>query len=175
MADNSGAVASVQEPTPKRVKSDDTEKPCDVGIEEKTAEVELPVAYFLFGETTKGPLMETAGPLWNEVHRIVDSTVDLFDASDPPRHVTVYKMEPLIYRGGYFTKNKPKKIPDGLKCEQFKGGKYTKFVMRGSYEQLPEVWGKVFDLIESGQIKSRDDFNVEYYVTDAKKVPEEYS
>src|SRR5688572_24031862 len=89
------------DPSSKRLKTDEvtedkTEKPDGIGKD--ISEVELPPCYFLFGETTKGPLMETAGPLWKEVHTIIDATENLFDDADPPRHVTVYKTEPLIYR-----------------------------------------------------------------------------
>ena len=57
-------------------------------------------------------------------------------------------------------------------CETFKGGKYARFVLTGSYSNLGAASGRVFERVKELDLKRRDDFCIESYVNDPKTTPE---
>jgi hypothetical protein len=49
------------------------------------------------------------------------------------------EVEPQIYRAGVPVAIKPGKLPSGLVYEEFRGGKYFRFILTGSYSNLPNA------------------------------------
>jgi effector-binding domain-containing protein len=88
-------------------------------------------------------------------------------------YLSLYKVQPKIYRAGVSLAAEPVKLPAGLEYVKFKGGKYSKFVLTGSYSNLPQASHRVFEIFSEKQIQLRDDFCIENYVTDPRTTPEE--
>ncbi|KAJ3275245.1 hypothetical protein HDV01_000972 [Terramyces sp. JEL0728] len=101
--------------------------------------VELDQFYF-YGIEAKGPFMETAPKTWKA-----------FKATPVPTNteflqtVFVLKPEP-IYRAGVQLSKAADTVPEGFVQIKSKGGLYAKFVLRGSYSQLPVEMGNVMKL-----------------------------
>jgi effector-binding domain-containing protein len=55
----------------------------------------------------------------------------------------------------------------------FEGGKYSRFVLTGSYSNLPEASGRVFEIVSEKKIRLREDYCIENYVNDPRTTPEE--
>jgi DNA gyrase inhibitor GyrI len=68
----------------------------------------------------------------------------------------------------------PAKLPEGVRYEKFPGGRYSKFVLTGSYAQLREASRRAFELAQEHKLALRDDFNIENYVNDPRTTPEEH-
>lgn len=64
-------------------------------------------------------------------------------------------------------------MPLGFKYEKIAGGKYARFVLTGSYANLPEACGKVFSIVEKTKLPQRADYYIENYVNDPKTTPED--
>ena len=128
-----------------------------------------PKSHYLFIEKI-GPFQETAMACWQELHALLPA----FKASLPiTNYISLYKIQPqMVYRAGIIVSEKPTTIPAGLKYEMFEGGDYLKYALRGSYSQLPEACGLVFEDVEKKHIKVRDGFFIEHYVNDPATTPE---
>jgi DNA gyrase inhibitor GyrI len=64
-------------------------------------------------------------------------------------------------------------LPAPLRYEEFAGGKYSRFVLRGPYSNLPMACGRVFEIVEKTKLQRRDDFCIEHYANDPKTTPED--
>jgi DNA gyrase inhibitor GyrI len=131
--------------------------------------VHWPETHYVFMEKT-GPFQETAPKAWQDMQKLIpkiseDNKVNGFMA--------LYKRGPKIYRAGVNVAEAPKKLPEGVRYEKFAGGKYSKFVLTGSYANLPQASGRVFELVEEKKIQVRDDFCIENYVNDPRTTPED--
>src|SRR5437868_15543177 len=88
--------------------------------------------------------------------------------------MSLYKIEPqMVYRAGVMVDHKPETLPAGFQYVKFEGGKYSRFVLTGSYSNLPEACGKVFKTVAETKMAVRDDFFIENYVNDPKVTPED--
>src|SRR5579863_7891199 len=117
-----------------------------------------------------GPFMETAPKAWQEVHgleRAISANNQITGA------MSLYKMGPKIYRAGYLLAGPAKDLPEGLVYERVQGGKYSRFTLTGSYSQLPQASGHVWNLVAEKKIEMRDDFAIENYANDPKTTPED--
>jgi effector-binding domain-containing protein len=45
--------------------------------------------------------------------------------------------------------------------------------LTGSYSNLPQASGRVFEIVSEKKIKLRDDYCIEHYVNDPRTTPEE--
>lgn len=79
----------------------------------------------------------------------------------------------MVYRAGVAVEKKPANLPPGFKYEEFNGGKYSRFVLTGSYSQLPEACGRVFGIVKQTQIPVDNNYFIENYVNDPQTTPEE--
>ncbi len=125
--------------------------------------------HYVFVEKV-GPFAETAQACWQELHKSLakEKLGDLVTG-----YASIYKIRPkMIYRAGVVVSEKPKKLSKKLSYELFDGGDYLKFVLRGSYMQLPEACGQVFEYVETQDIKVRKGYYIENYVNDPKVTPE---
>lgn len=142
-----------------------------MNLTEKPEVVTWPETHFVFIEKI-GPFQETAAQAWEELHKM---TAELSKHNKISGYMALYKFEPqLTYRAGVAIDAKPSDLPPGLKSEEFHGGKYSKFVLTGPYSDLPEACGKVFHIVEGGEVAMRKDYCIENYVNDpAVTKPEE--
>lgn len=130
----------------------------------------FPKTHYVFMEKI-GPFQETAQQAWQECHKYKDSIAKQVQITGA---FALYKIRPqMIYRAGFAVSGKPESLPPGFQYEEFKGGKYARFTLTGSYSQLPEACGKVFSIVEKTNLPMRDDFFGENYVNDPNTTPED--
>ncbi len=125
--------------------------------------------HYVFVEKV-GPFQTAAPQAWQNLHSFVPATAEHNDITG---YMSLYKVGPKIYRAGVSIAGEPKNLPEGLAYMKFKGGKYSRFVWNGSYSNLPEASGRVFQIVAERKIQLRDDFNIENYVNDPRTTPEE--
>jgi DNA gyrase inhibitor GyrI len=89
------------------------------------------------------------------------------------KYFALCKVPRQIYRAGVSLAAPPKKLPSGLSCELFHGGKYSKFVLTGSWSNLPEASGQVSAMVSQQKLQVRDDFNIEHYLNKPDSTPED--
>jgi effector-binding domain-containing protein len=131
--------------------------------------VTWPETHYVFVEKI-GPFMNTAHQAWNEVHPLAAA---VSEQNKITGYMSLYKVGPQIYRAGFSLAAEPKNLPAALKYEKFKGGKYSRFVLTGSYMNLPEASGRVVEIVREKNIQTRDDFNIENYTNDPRTTPED--
>ena len=131
--------------------------------------VTWPETHYVFVEKI-GPFQDTAPKAWQEVHPIIPG---ISEKNKITRYMSLYKVGPKIYRAGVSVAEEPKNLPENLRYEKFKGGKYSKFVLTGSYANLAEASGRVFEIVAEKKIQMRDDFCLENYTNDPRTTPEE--
>lgn len=139
-----------------------------MNLSEKPDLIDWPVTHYVFKENV-GPFMETARPLWMAVHK---EMAELLKHMKISSFASFYKMEPqMLYRAGVIVDKKPDILPPGFLYEKFAGGKYARFILTGSYANLPAASGKVHEM--GKKIAQRKDFYIEHYVNDPKTTPED--
>jgi len=132
--------------------------------------VQWPEIHYVFVEGI-GPFQETAPVAWQTLHKSVDQIASQGKING---FLSLYKMEPnMIYRAGVALDKKPVSIPSGFKYEMFVGGKYSRFVLTGSYSQLPEACGRVFEIVKKTNLPVDNNYFIENYVNDPRVTPEE--
>jgi len=130
--------------------------------------VNWPETHYVFIEKV-GPFQETAGHAWQALHQLVPG---ILEHNTVTGYISLYKIAPKIYRAGVSLSAEPRNLPAGLVYEKFKGGKYSRFVLTGSYSQLPQASGRVFEIVAEKKIQQRDDYNIENYTNDPRTTPE---
>jgi DNA gyrase inhibitor GyrI len=131
--------------------------------------VNWPETHYVFVEKI-GPFQETAPQAWNEVHPLIPA---VSQHNQVTGYMSLYKAGPEVYRAGVSVATEPKNLPANLRYEKFKGGKYSRFVLTGSYANLPEASGRVFEIVAEKKIQMRDDFCIENYLNDPRVTPED--
>jgi DNA gyrase inhibitor GyrI len=140
-----------------------------MNLTEQPEIVNWPETHYVFVEKI-GPFMNTAQQAWQNAHEFVP---ELSKNNKITGYMSLYKVGPQVYRAGFALATAPVELPAGLSYEKFAGGKYSRFVVTGSYRQLPQASGRVFELMAEKEIQVRDDFNIENYVNDPKTTPED--
>lgn len=140
-----------------------------MSLNETPEEVNWPPTHYVFIEKV-GPFMENAPQAWGSLHQMLPQ---IAEGNEITGYLSLYKAGPQIYRAGVSVAAPPAKLPDGLKYEEFKGGKYSRFELTGSYMQLPQATGRVFEIVAEKKLKMRDDYCVENYVHDPRTTPVE--
>ena len=131
--------------------------------------VTWPETHYVFVEKI-GPFQNTAPQAWQEVHPLVSR---ISEDNKVTGYMSLYKAGPKIYRAGVAVAAEPKNLPETLRYEKFKGGKYSKFVLTGSYANLPQASGRVFEIVAEKKIQMRDDYCIEHYTNDPRTRPED--
>src|SRR3979411_1821607 len=131
--------------------------------------VTWPETHYVFIEKI-GPFQNTAPQAWQNVHQLVSG---ISEHNKITGYLSLYKAQPKIYRAGVSVAAEPVKLPAGLEYAKFKGGKYSRFVLTGSYSNLPQASGRVFEIVAEKKIKLRDDFCIENYTNDPRTPPED--
>lgn len=129
-----------------------------------------PAMHYVFVEKI-GPFQDTARQAWEELHQRISMIAEQCQIFG---FTSLYKIEPqMIYRAGVQVDHPPKLLPLGFQYIQFDGGKYSKFVLTGSYSHLPEACGQVFEIVQKTKIPLEQNFFIENYVNDPKTTPED--
>jgi DNA gyrase inhibitor GyrI len=117
-----------------------------------------------------GPFQQTAPAAWGEVHKLVPAISEKCQITS---YMSLYKVGPGIYRAGVAVTAPPASLPEGLSYEKLPGGKYSRFILTGSYMQLGSATGRAFELAGQLALPLRDDFNIENYTNDPRITPED--
>jgi effector-binding domain-containing protein len=136
-------------------------------LNEKSETVDWPRTHYVFVERV-GPFMENAPQAWGDLHKLV---AGIAEHNQITGYLSLYKVGPKIYRAGVSVAAPPAKVPEGLEYEEFKGGKYSRFDLAGSYAQLAQASRRVFEIAAETNLKLRDDYCIENYVTDPRTTP----
>jgi effector-binding domain-containing protein len=107
---------------------------------------------------------------WQNLHQLISG---ISEHNKITGYLSLYKVQPKIYRAGVSLAAEPVKLTAGLEYAKFEGGKYSRFVLTGSYSNLPQASGRVFEIVSERKIKLRDDYCVEHYANDPRTTPEE--
>jgi effector-binding domain-containing protein len=131
--------------------------------------VTWPETHYVFIEKI-GPFQNTAPQAWQDLHQLISR---ISEHNKITGYLSLYKVPPKIYRAGVSLAAEPAKLPAGLEYSKFEGGKYSRFVLTGSYSNLPQASGRVFEIVSERKIKLRDDYCIENYANDPRTTPEE--
>jgi predicted transcriptional regulator YdeE len=140
-----------------------------MSLNEKPETIEWPETHYIFLETT-GPIPQNAPQAWQEFHKFMP---ELQAREKVTGAMSLYRMQPEIYRAGYMLASAPGDLPAGVRYEKFAGGKYALFTLTGPYKQLGPATGRVMQLVSELRIPLRDGFNIENYANDPSKTPED--
>lgn len=132
--------------------------------------VTWPEMHYVFIEKI-GPFHDTAPQAWQQAHHQFIPKIS--EHNKITGYISLYKVGPKVYRAGVSLAAEPKNLPDGVKYEKFKGGKYSRFVLTGPYSNLPSASGRVFEIVAAKKIPVRDDYCVENYANDPRTTPED--
>jgi effector-binding domain-containing protein len=138
-------------------------------LTEEPKVVTWPETHYVFIEKI-GPFQNTAQQAWQELQ---PSVAGISEHNKVIGYMSLYKAGPKIYRAGVALAAEPKNLPANLKYEKFPGGKYSKFVLTGSYANLPEASGRVYAIVAEKKLQMRDDWCIENYANDPRTTPEE--
>ncbi len=124
--------------------------------------IRWPETHYVFVEKT-GPIPKIAPEAWQTALSLAP---ELAKKNQIAWNMSLYRMNPSVYRAGFVVSDKPKKVPAGMQYERFGGGRYSRFVLTGSYSDLPAATRRVFELVAQRGIELRSDFNIESYLSD---------
>ena len=140
-----------------------------INLTEQPEIVHWPETFYVFIEKI-GPFMQNAGAAWQAAHKLAP---ELRKHNSIIGYMSLYKIGPKIYRAGFALEAPPSQLPEGFSYDLFPGGIYSRFTLTGSYMQLPQASGRVWELVTEQGIKLRDDFAIENYVNDPSTTPED--
>ena len=139
-----------------------------MNLTEKPEFIEWPETHYVFVEAT-GPFQQNAQKAWQTAHSLVPA---LGERNKIKGYMSLYKVGPQLYRAGFALADVPVDLPEGFHYEKFSGGKYARYVLTGSYAQLPQACGRAFAMVAEQKLQVRDGFNIENYVNDPRTTPE---
>jgi len=140
-----------------------------VNLTETPEIVEWPNTHYAYVERV-GPFQTTAPEAWQNLHSSISR---IAEHNQITGYLSLYKIEAQVYRAGVALAGPPAKLPEGIAYLEFKGGKYSRFVLTGSYSNLGLATGRVMELITQTKLPLRDDYFIENYVNDPRTTPEE--
>ena len=140
-----------------------------MNLTEKPEIVDWPETDYVFIERV-GPFMQTARQAWQDLHAVKP----LIAESNPiAGAMALYRMKPDTYRAGFILKGAPVGLPREVSYEKFPGGKYSRFVLTGSYANLPHASQRVWEIASKTGLEMRMDFAIEHYANDPATTPED--
>jgi effector-binding domain-containing protein len=140
-----------------------------MNLKETPENVSWPETHYVFVEKI-GPFQNTAQQAWGEFVKLIPA---ISEHNQVKNMMSLYKVGPKVYRAGAALAAAPQQLPPRLRYEKFQGGKYAKFVLGGSYLQLPQASGRVFEIVAEKKIQLRDDYCIENYANDPRVTPED--
>jgi len=120
--------------------------------------VTWPETHYVFVEKT-GSIPTIAPLTWQELHRYLpqlEVSVTGF--------LSLYKMNPQVYRAGAAVAAEPAHLPGGLRYERFPGGRYARFSLTGPHADLPRATRRVSEIVMEGKLKPTGGYHIERYV-----------
>ncbi|MBV9687462.1 MAG: GyrI-like domain-containing protein, partial [Alphaproteobacteria bacterium] len=124
-----------------------------------------------------GPFLKTAPLAWREFWSIAKGQ---FDRSEIAAMVALSRIDStktgdaaFAYQAGVTLKSKPTKIPQGLRSRELHSGKYARFLLTGSYGQLPAAYPQAFSTLKALKLETHDDFCIERYLNTPEEVSED--
>jgi DNA gyrase inhibitor GyrI len=145
-----------------------TPKAAPLNLTTEPTIVTWPETHYVFLEKV-GPFQETAPQAWQALPALVPA---ISEHNKVTGFISLYKVGPKIYRAGVSLEAAPNNLPQGLRYEMFKGGKYSRFVLTGPYSNLPQASGRVFEVVAEKKIAMRDEYCIENYTNDPRTTPE---
>jgi effector-binding domain-containing protein len=137
-------------------------------LTEEPQVVTWPQKHYVFVEKV-GPFQTNAPQAWQNLHAFIPT---IAEHNQITGYVSLYKMGPKIYRAGVTVAAHPAVLPEGLGYTQFSGGKFSRFVLTGSYSNLGPATGRVMQIISETKLPLRDDYFIENYLNDPRTTPE---
>jgi DNA gyrase inhibitor GyrI len=139
-----------------------------MNLSEKPKIVLWPATHYVFVETV-GPFEKNAPKAWQDLHTYVSR---IAEHNKITGFISLYKMQPEVYRAGVSLDAAPKSLPQGVGYEEFPGGKYSCFTLTGPYSDIGPATGRVMALVGEGKLAVRDGYFIENYVNDFRTTPE---
>lgn len=130
--------------------------------------IDWPETHYVFLQRT-GPFMQTAPEAWQAVSALLPA---IAAHNRITRGMSLYRTATGTYRAGFSIAEAPVNLPEGLDYECFPGGRYSRFVMTGSYANLPFASARVWQIAATSKLPLRDDWAIENYPNDPKTTPE---
>lgn len=78
-----------------------------------------------------------------------------------------------VYQAGIALRVPPTALPQGLQARSIEGGKYARFVLLGTYAQLPHAYPVIFSVLAQRKMAVREDFCIESYLNSPNDTPED--
>jgi hypothetical protein len=123
-------------------------------LTEEPQVVTWPQTHYVFVEKV-GPFQTNAPQAWQNLHTFVPT---IAEHNHITGYMSLYKMGPKIYRAGVSVAAHPAVLPEGLGYTQFSGGKFSRFVLTGSYSNLGPATGRVMQIVSETKLPVRDDY-----------------
>jgi predicted transcriptional regulator YdeE len=140
-----------------------------MNLTEEPEIVQWPATHYVFIEKT-GPFSKIAPEAWGTAHSVAPL---LSENNQIKGYMSLYRMNPNVYRAGFALAAAPVKLPAELSYELFEGGEYSRFVLTGPFSDLPAATGRAWEIVSKSDIMVRPEFAIEHYVTDPRVTPEE--
>jgi DNA gyrase inhibitor GyrI len=153
-----------------------TEKASEVNLT-GTPEIIMTQPAFLVYLEKIGSFSKTAPSAWKEFWSIADGQFDQDQIAGMAGlsriDYTKTGDDVFIYQAGVTLKSKPAQIVQGLQSRELESGKYARFLLTGSYAQLPAAYPKAFSILEALKLEIRDEFCVEKYLNTPQETSED--
>jgi effector-binding domain-containing protein len=131
--------------------------------------VAWPETHYVFVEKI-GSFQTNAPQAWQNLHQFIPAVAEHNQIAG---YMSLYKMGPKVYRAGVSLAAPPAKLPQDVSYMKFAGGKYSRFVLTGSYANLGPATGRVMEIVQQTKLSLRDDYFIENYVNDPRTTPED--
>lgn len=140
-----------------------------MNLTEEAVIVQWPETHYVFIEKP-GPFQKAAPEAWQTARSLAPL---VSEHNQITGYMSLYRMSPPVYRAGFALAAAPVRLPAELRYELFEGGQYSRFVLTGSYANLPQASARVWELVAKNGIQVRPDFAIEKYASDPRTTPEE--
>jgi effector-binding domain-containing protein len=144
-------------------------KEITMNLTEKPETVTWPSTHYICIEKI-GEFMETAPLSWTTLHQLIPT---ISESNTITGYLSLFKIEQKIYQAAVSVAEPAKNLPVGTDYRMFAGGTYNKFVLTGSFSELPKAISRVIELVDESAIQTADNFWIEHYITDPRVVPED--
>lgn len=146
-----------------------------VNLSKKIEIVDRPSVHFL-GVEKRGPFQEVAQVAWPEMFELIISKID---KSHIREFIGMSGLEKnkkgddaQIYLAGLGLTEEPSKMLKGAVYRKIKAGRYAKFLLKGSYNQIWPAFRQIFITLAENNVVLREEFCIENYLNDPASTPE---
>jgi DNA gyrase inhibitor GyrI len=140
---------------------------------EKVTLLEAPYVYL----EKIGPFLIQAPKAWPEFWAIAEGKIlpETIESMAGLSRIDNTKQgdDAYIYQAGCVLKGPLVQVPAGLRTRMLKGGAYARFLLTGSYSQLPRAYPAAFSIMEENKMRIRDEFCMEKVLNSPSNTPED--